>query len=65
MPNALPLVYEFDENLKHINNYALMDLDAHKIKKENRNLSYNNIDMSKYQTADGRDLVRDTDRYRL
>ena len=48
MPNALPLVYEFDENLNHINNYALMDLDAHKIKSQNRELSYNNIDMSKY-----------------
>jgi len=65
VPNALPLVYEFDENLRHINNYALMDLDAHKIKKENRNLSYNNIDMSKYQTSDGVDLVRDTVKYKL
>ena len=49
VPNALPLVYEFDENLNHINNYALMDLDAHKIKMEYRDLSYNNIDMSKYK----------------
>jgi 2,3-bisphosphoglycerate-dependent phosphoglycerate mutase len=49
VPNALPLVYEFDENLNHINNYALMDMDAYKIKKENKDLSYNNIDMRRYQ----------------
>ena len=59
------MVYEFDENLNHINNYALMDLDAHKIKSQNRELSYNNIDMSKYKETDGRDYVRDFQKYRL
>jgi len=44
----MPLVYEFDENLNHINNYALMDIDAHRIKNENRELSYNNIMMEHY-----------------
>ena len=51
----MPLVYEFDENLNHINNYALMDKDAHKIKLENPELSYNNIMMENYQEVDGKD----------
>ena len=25
VPNALPVVYEFDEQMKYINNYCLMD----------------------------------------
>jgi 2,3-bisphosphoglycerate-dependent phosphoglycerate mutase len=29
VPNALPIVYEFDENMKHVNNYCLMDQEAH------------------------------------
>ena len=44
MPNALPVVVEFDEQMKYINNYCLMDKEAHKVKNENRHLSYNNID---------------------
>ena len=60
MPNALPLVYEFDENLNHINNYALMDKDAHTIRKQNREMSYNNIKMENYESADGTDSIRDT-----
>lgn len=60
VPNALPLVYEFDENLNHINNYALMDKDAHKIKSQNRELSYNNILMEHYiSEKEGIDAVRD------
>jgi hypothetical protein len=60
VPNALPLVYEFDENLNHINNYALMDKDAHKIRKEHREMSYNNITMDNYKSGDGIDSIRDT-----
>lgn len=44
MPNALPVVYEFDSNMKHVNNYCLMDIESHSIKAERRELSYNNID---------------------
>lgn len=44
VPNALPIVYEFDAQMQHINNYCLMDLDSHSIKAENPELSYNNID---------------------
>jgi 2,3-bisphosphoglycerate-dependent phosphoglycerate mutase len=60
VPNALPLVYEFDENLNHINNYALMDKDSHKIRCKNRDMSYNNIMMDNYESADGTDSTRDT-----
>jgi bisphosphoglycerate-dependent phosphoglycerate mutase len=35
VPNAMPLVFEFDEHMNFLNNYALMDLDAHGIKKNN------------------------------
>lgn len=44
VPNALPVVFEFDQNLKHVTNYCLMDMEAHTIKAERRDLSYNNID---------------------
>ena len=30
------MVYEFDANLNHVCNYALMDLDAHRVKKLNK-----------------------------
>lgn len=44
MPNALPIVYEFDANMKHVNNYCLMDQEAHAVKAENPDLKYNEID---------------------
>ena len=44
VPNALPIVYEFDANMNHVNNYCLMDKEAHKIKSDNPLLSYNDID---------------------
>lgn len=37
-----------------------MDKDAHKIRKQNREMSYNNILMDKYESADGTDSIRDT-----
>ena len=43
MPNAMPIVYEFDEYMQHVNNYCLMDKDAHAIIKSNPELSYNDI----------------------
>ena len=46
VPNALPVVYEFDASMKHITNYCLMDKEAHSVKAENPELSYNNIDWS-------------------
>ena len=64
VPNAMPLVYEFDENLNHINNYALMDIDAHRIKNENRELSYNNIMMEHYVCQEeGVDAIRQKNEY--
>ena len=44
IPNALPTVFEFDADMKHVNNFCLMDKEAHSIKKDNPELSYNNID---------------------
>ena len=44
VPNALPVVIEFDEDMKYLNNYCLMDKEAHAVKKDQPDLSYNNID---------------------
>ena len=67
VPNALPMVYEFDANLNHVCNYALMDLDAHKVKIKNREKSYNNIMMSEYKklNPDGVDKIRDVQKFRV
>ena len=29
IPNALPCVYEFDSDMKYVNNFCLMDKEAH------------------------------------
>ena len=64
VPNAMPIVFEFDKDLNVLNNYTLMDLDAHRIKKVNRELSYNNILMGKYTCGEGIDKIRDFKRYK-
>lgn len=48
----MPMVYEFDERMTFVNNYTLMDLDAHRLMKEDRSLSYNNIMIDKYDEID-------------
>lgn len=52
VPNAMPIVYEFDENMQHVNNYCLMDKDVHTIKKENPDLSYNDINWALIKSAE-------------
>ena len=52
VPNAMPMVYEFDERMTFVNNYTLMDVNAYTLKKEDPTLSYNNIDVNKLQTID-------------
>lgn len=37
-------MYEFDAHMNHVNNYCLMDKEAHKVKSDNPLLSYNDID---------------------
>ena len=44
IPNALPVVLEFDEDMKYLNNYCLMDQQVHTVKKNNPEYSHNNID---------------------
>lgn len=48
----MPMVYEFDERMTFVNNYTLMDLDAHRIMKEDRSLSYNKISIDLYSKMD-------------
>ena len=48
VPNAMPMVYEFDERMTYVSNYTLMDLDAHTIMKNNPTFSYNRIDMTHF-----------------
>jgi len=45
-------VYEFDEHMNYINNYTLMDLDSHAIKRKFPEINYNNILMDKYKIGD-------------
>ena len=49
VPNAMPLVYEFDKRMTYVSNYALMDLQSHKLKKQDPTLSYNTINMDHYK----------------
>ena len=44
IPNALPVVLEFDEDMKYLNNYCLMDKEAHSVRAVDASHSYNNID---------------------
>jgi hypothetical protein len=37
------MVFEFDKELNHINNYVLLDYDAHSVRKNNPNLTNNHI----------------------
>lgn len=58
------MVFEFDDKMNLLNNYALMDLDAHGLKKKDPTLSYNNILMNKYKKDDdGLDPIRDIVKY--
>ena len=52
VPNAMPMVYEFDERMTFVNNYTLMDLDSHRLRKEDPTLSYNNINVDMYDSID-------------
>ena len=45
-------MYEFDEHMNYINNYTLMDLDSHAIKRKYPEINYNNILMDKYKIGD-------------
>jgi 2,3-bisphosphoglycerate-dependent phosphoglycerate mutase len=56
VPNAMPMVYEFDERMAFVNNYTLMDVNAYTLKKEDPTLSYNNISIDKYKVVD--DYIR-------
>lgn len=48
----MPMVYEFDERMTFVNNYTLMDLDAHRLMRQDRSLSYNNIKVDMYEEMD-------------
>ena len=52
VPNAMPMVYEFDDRMTFVNNYTLMDLDAHRLMRQDRSLSYNNIKVDMYEEMD-------------
>jgi bisphosphoglycerate-dependent phosphoglycerate mutase len=43
IPSSSPMVFEFDKELNHINNYVLLDYDAHSVRKNNPNLTNNHI----------------------
>ena len=49
----MPVVLEFDENMKFVNNYCLMDKEAHSVKTERPELSYNNIDWALIKGDEG------------
>jgi len=53
VPNAMPIVYEFDEQLRYLNKYILMDLEAHRVKLENPQMSYNNIKWNELKQTPG------------
>ena len=65
MPNALPVVYEFDNNMKQVNNYCLMDMEAHSIKAERPDLSYNNIDWALIKGDEFEDGISKTELRRI
>lgn len=52
VPNAMPMVYEFDERMTFVNNYTLMDTTAYTLKKEDPTLSYNNMSIDRLQNVD-------------
>ena len=56
VPNAMPIVYEFDSEMNHVHNYILMDQEAHRYKSENPDKSYNNIDWKQIKVRGEEDL---------
>ena len=44
----MPMVYEFDERMTFVNNYTLMDLHSHGLRKADPTLSYNRIMLHHY-----------------
>ena len=48
----MPMVYEFDQNMKFQYSYTLMDKEAHAVVKDNKDMSYNNIDWALIKGSD-------------
>ena len=48
----MPMVYEFDQNMKFQYSYTLMDKEAHAVVKDNKDISYNNIDWALIKGSD-------------